>query len=56
MMVASLTPHGDYFYPVSTNFLKNTPLLGDMFKTFLIRKTMNSPMGDQLRGFFTQKE
>jgi hypothetical protein len=52
LFVASLTPASDYFYPVTDMGLKNSSLFGEAYKTYLMRNTLFSNMGDSIKRRF----
>ncbi len=49
LMMASFTRSGEYYYPVTSGLLKRLPVLGPLYKTYLIRKMLYGPMGDPVK-------
>ena len=51
-MLASFTPRGEYYYPLTTGWRKRHPWVAERYKTHLIRKTLHGPMGDPVKRHF----
>ena len=49
LMLASFTPRGEYYYPLTKGWRKTHPWFKERYKTHLIRKTLHGPMGDPVK-------
>lgn len=49
IFLASFTPRGEYSYPIRKGIVKQLPVLNRLYKTFLIRRSLYGPMGDDMK-------
>ena len=52
LMLATFTPHNEYYYSFSESWLKGLPIIGKRYKIYLLRKTLHGPMGDPIKREF----
>lgn len=52
LMLASFTRSTEYYYPLTTGWRKTHPWVRERYKTYLIRKTLYSSMGDIVKRHF----